>query len=52
MYDGVEGVGRAQGEVAVESSESYVTLVGEGGEAEFHVEKSDGGGRDLKNPRE
>jgi len=52
MYDGVEGVRRGQSKVAMEPSESYITPVGERGEAEVHVEKTDGGGRDPKNTRE
>jgi hypothetical protein len=52
MYDGVEGVRRGQSKVAMESSESYITLMMERGEAEFHVEETDGGGRDLKDTRE
>ena len=52
MYDGVEGVRRGQRKVTMESSESYITLVEERGDTEFHVEETDGGGRDPKNTRE
>ena len=37
VHDGVEGVRRCQGEVAVESGEGYVALVAEWGEAEFDM---------------
>ncbi len=42
MQDGMEGVRRGEGEVPVESGEGYVALVLQWGEAEFHLEKSDG----------
>ena len=42
VHDGVEGVRRCQGEVAVESGEGYVALVVEWGEAEFDVEETNG----------
>jgi hypothetical protein len=52
MCDGVEGVRRGQSKVTMESNENYITLVEERGEAEFHVEETDGGGRDPKDTRE
>jgi hypothetical protein len=42
MHDRVEGLGRSQSKVAMESSESYVTLISERGETEFHVEETGG----------
>jgi hypothetical protein len=51
MQDGMEGVRRGEGEVPVESGEGYVALVLQWGEAEFHLEKSDGRWRDPEYAR-